>query len=570
MVFAAPVLIFSLYGCYDLLGIYKINWSDAKANDFVRLLFSTIFSWLVFLGLHKACDRALPRNAWYFMAMLLYLFYTIVLRGGIHFSASFQRKRNQTLPNLPRVLIIANDPLLTKLVKNLSDSVRSGVHPVFCLGNGNFGNLPGEENWDKMEEVLRRCQANMILIALPEEPPQKIADLLHFCCRIGYPVRIWQSTAASSSHPYSLDDFRRVQIGDLVARPIVKPDMRLLTSFYSDKKILIVGAGTHMGLQLIRRLGVLHPSHVILYDTDVQRNAFAKNICESEFPFLSIEFITGYPTDEAAVTTMMKNAQPNILLYALASDPYPKETDPWGALQSILFACYTFLIAAEKINLGTFLFLSSDRAVRPTTIVGSCLRICEMLIQIFASRLDSCCSVRFGSVIAPDRLFPNIELQAERAPQVLLPSPGLLSYTMTGKDAAWLCLTAAALCRGGELFTLDQGTPLRVLIAAENLIRLSGREPYLQVPICFTGQDTRVDDEFLLDEEGVVSSVYPHLYKGTPLLLYEERVFQVLNQLHETLQTGVLGDMMHLLHKLVPTLTMAELSLPDSFQNKTI
>ena len=282
---------------------------------------------------------------------------------------------------------------------------------------------------------------------------------------------------------------------------------------------MVTGGGGSIGSELCRQLAGYTPKNLVIFDI-YENNAYAiEQELKNTFPELPIHVLIGSVRDESRIDSVMQQFRPSIVYHAAAHKHVPlMERSPLEAVKNNVFGTYNTARAAAKYGVEHFVLISTDKAVNPTNVMGASKRLCEMIIQSLAGTCNTCfAAVRFGNVLGSNgSVIPLFREQIKKGGPVTVTHPEITRYFMTIPEAVSLVLQAGAFAKGGEIFVLDMGNPVKISDLAHNMIRLSGFEPNVDIPIVYTGlrPGEKLYEELLMNEEGLTKTANDLIYIG--------------------------------------------------------
>ena len=355
---------------------------------------------------------------------------------------------------------------------------------------------------------------------------------------------------------------RRVEIEDLLGREPIKLQVESVMDYVSGKTILVTGGGGSIGSELCRQIAAHSPKKLVIVDI-YENNAYdIQQELKNQYPDLALEVLIASVRNTHRMNSIFEAYRPEIVYHAAAHKHVPlMEDSPNEAIKNNVFGTYKTAQAADKYGVRRFVLISTDKAVNPTNIMGASKRICEMIIQMMNkhSKTDFV-AVRFGNVLGSNgSVIPLFKKQIEHGGPVTVTHPEIIRYFMTIPEAVSLVLQAGALARGGEIFVLDMGEPVKILDLAKNLIRLSGYKPFEDIPIEFTGlrPGEKLYEELLMGEEGLRETTNDMIYIGKPIEFDEDRFLKQLDELKKVADKDFAG-VRQKVQEIVPTYRIKE------------
>ena len=353
------------------------------------------------------------------------------------------------------------------------------------------------------------------------------------------------------------DKIRKVKIEDLLGREPISLDIERVMNYVAGKTVLVTGGGGTIGSELCRQIAEHKPKRLIVFDV-YENNAYdIQNELKRKYPKLDLITLIGSVRDSKRLECMFNTYRPDIVYHAAAHKHVPlMEDSPNEAVKNNVFGTLKTARCADKYGAEKFVLISTDKAVNPTNIMGASKRICEMIIQAYNNRSETeFVAVRFGNVLGSNgSVIPLFKKQIEAGGPVTVTDPDIIRYFMTIPEAVTLVLQAGASAKGGEIFVLDMGKPMKILDLAENLIRLSGLVPYKDINIEFIGlrPGEKLYEEMLMDEEGIKETENELIYIGHPIEFDEEKFFASLDRLQKAMYDDS-ADIRGIVSDIVPT-----------------
>ncbi len=410
---------------------------------------------------------------------------------------------------------------------------------------------------DKILESVKRYDVNEIIIAMPSAPRRTIREMLEICQQTDADLKILPGVYQLVTGEATIEKIRKVEIEDLLGREAVQTDLDAVMDYVKNKTILVTGGGGSIGSELCRQIAANHPEKLIIFDI-YENNAYdIQQELKMEYPKLSLEVLVGSVRNTERMNSVFSKYRPHIVYHAAAHKHVPlMEDSPNEAIKNNVFGTYKTAVAADRYKVEKFVLISTDKAVNPTNIMGASKRICEMVVQSFNKRSQTeFVAVRFGNVLESNgSVIPLFRKQILAGGPVTVTHPDIIRYFMTIKEAVSLVLQAGALAKGGEIFVLDMGEPVRIYDLAKKLIRLSGYVLDVDVKIQITGlrPGEKLYEEMLMDEEGLLGTENELIHIGKPLEFDEKDFFEKLEKLYEYAYDET-DRMKALVSELVPT-----------------
>ncbi|MBQ1813547.1 MAG: polysaccharide biosynthesis protein, partial [Ruminococcus sp.] len=360
--------------------------------------------------------------------------------------------------------------------------------------------------------------------------------------------------------PQLLTQAKEIKIEDLLGRKPIEFDREKIAAFICGKVCMVTGGGGSIGSELVRQIAKYDPKQVIIVDI-YENNAYdIQQELRLEYgDSLDLVTLIASVRDYNKIESIFRQYRPQVVFHAAAHKHVPlMETVPEEAVKNNIFGTFNVATLAEYYKADKFVMISTDKAVNPTNVMGATKRACEMIIQYKAQNTDHTefVTTRFGNVLGSNgSVIPLFRRQIESGAPVTVTHPDIIRYFMTIPEAVSLVLEAGAMAKGGEIFVLDMGAPVKITTLAENLIRMYGKVPYKDVPIVFTGlrPGEKLFEELLMDEEGLQSTANKKIFIGNQITIDSDDMLKKLNALHDAAEANDSEKTVELLSTLVPT-----------------
>ena len=509
--------------------LYRGIWRYASTTDlrriFLAVLTSTAAISLLFLMLRL--DFVLPRSVLVINPLLL-----ILIMGGSRFIYRLwkeQRLYGEFSIHGEPVLVLGAGDAAAGLAKDL---VKSNAWRLVGFLDDDLENqgrmlngvrVLGELN--KLSECADRLGVKQAIIAMPGKSHQERKRAIQLCNEAGLKVLTVPSFDDLMSGKVSVSQLRAIELDDLLGRDPVKLDDAGLHDLLGNNTVLVTGAGGSIGSELCRQIARFSPAKMVLFEA----NEFALFTIDQElkrtFPALQLVCLVGDVRDEARVDEVLENHRPSVLFHAAAYKHVPlmEQNNAWQAIRNNVLGTLTVGQAAQRYGVAKFVMISTDKAVNPTNVMGASKRLAEMVCQTLqphcadnAAEAETCTRfviVRFGNVLgSTGSVIPTFRAQIARGGPVTVTHPDITRYFMSIPEAAQLVLQAGLMSKGGEIFVLDMGEPVKIVDLAKDLIRLSGFSDE-EIPIEFTGlrPGEKLYEELLADNEHTLPTPHPKL-----------------------------------------------------------
>jgi FlaA1/EpsC-like NDP-sugar epimerase len=511
--------------------LYHKAWEYASIGElkaiFKAVTFSVIVTGIVqYIFLQDAFIRALG----------ITLMMHILLIGGSRFCWRVYRDRYlKPTANMKRTLIVGAGAAGTMVARQLLKNPAENLLPVGYVDDDpkkqqlDFFDLPVIGTINDIQEVVKLKKIELIVIAIPSLSKNKLNQIVKECSRTKAKVQIMPKIEDIMTGKVSVSNFRDVQVEDLLGREPVQLDMRSISEKLEGKTILVTGAGGSIGSEICRQVSMFHPKKLLLlghgensiYQIDMElQNKYKKQF--------SIVPIIADIQDKDRIFEVMAEHRPQVVYHAAAHKHVPlMEYNPKEAVKNNIFGTKNVAEAAGIFGVDTFVLVSTDKAVNPTNVMGATKRCAELVIQEMDKQYDTkYVAVRFGNVLGSrGSVIPLFKKQIQNGGPVTVTHPEMTRYFMTIPEASRLVIQAGALAKGGEIFVLDMGEPVKIVDLAKNLIKLSGYTEE-EIEIKFTGirPGEKMFEELLNENEVYPEQVFPKIHIGKAKLVGEDKL----------------------------------------------
>ncbi len=561
-----PFNILLTIGVFYLFKLYNSLWAFAGETELQNLVVGCIVSTALNAGglyIVRVEERPVP-NSYYFM----YGFILIALIFTSRFSYRFLRSKKhkyQNKNNKTNVMIIGAGDAGNSIIKELVTSNFSTM-TVACIiddDQNKWGNyiqgIKVEGGRDKIMECVDTHSIDEIIVAIPSASRQTIRELLEICKETECKLRSLPGIYQLVNGEVSVSKLKDVDVEDLLGRDPIQVDVDSILGYVSGKCVLVTGGGGSIGSELCRQIASHKPSQLIIVDIYENSSYEIQQELLRKYPDLNLVVLIASVRNTNRINNIFETFRPDIVYHAAAHKHVPlMETSPNEAVKNNIFGTWKTAQAAAYYGVRKFVMISTDKAVNPTNIMGASKRICEMIVQTFNRHYDTeFVAVRFGNVLGSNgSVIPLFRKQIAAGGPVTVTHPDIIRYFMTIPEAVSLVLQAGAYAKGGEIFVLDMGEPVKILDLARNLIRLSGYKVDEDIKIEFTGlrPGEKLYEELLMDEEGLQDTANKMIHIGKPIEIDEMKFFAQLKNLKEEAKNEC-ADIRPLIKEIVPTYT---------------
>ena len=468
-----------------------------------------------------------------------------------------------------RVLIAGAGKSGSALLREMQSSDKITYYPVCfvdddeSLSGKKIGEVKIMGTSKDIPALCEKLDIAEIIIAMPSAKKAEIKRILDICRNTKCKVKTLPGIYQLVNGEVTVGALRDVEISDLLGREQVRVNLDDIMGYIENQVVLVTGGGGSIGSELCRQIASHHPRQLIILDI-YENNAYdIEQELKRKYKSLNLLALIASVRDKGKMEDVFKKYHPNIVFNAAAHKHVPlMETSPNEAVKNNVFGTLNVARCADKYGVKTFVQISTDKAVNPTNVMGATKRICEMIIQTIGrhSKGTKFVAVRFGNVLGSNgSVIPLFKKQIAEGGPVTVTHRDIIRYFMTIPEAVSLVLQAGAYAKGGQIFVLDMGEPVRIYDLAYNLIKLSGLEPDVDIEIKCTGlrPGEKLFEERLMDEEGLQKTENGLINIANPIKLDEENLWAMLDKLYEAAYAET-DDMKHLVAELVPTYKVDE------------
>ncbi len=550
---------------FYMFRLYSSLWAFAGETELQNIVISCILSALVEgIGLQffKAASHQAVPNSYY----LFYLFFLVTCIFASRFSYRFFRSlkhKQKNKKNRISVMVIGAGEAGNVIIKEIVNSNFSTM-VIKCViddDKGKWGRyIQGIKvvgGRDKIVESADIYEVDEIIVALPSASRSEIKEILEICKDTNCKLRSLPGMYQLVNGEVNVSKLRDVEVEDLLGRDPISVDLDSILGYVQGKVVLVTGGGGSIGSELCRQIATHKPRRLVIVDIYENSVYDVQQELKQEYPELDLVVLIASVRNTNRMNYIFSKYKPHIVYHAAAHKHVPlMEDSPTEAIKNNVFGTFKTAQAAAMSGVQRFVMISTDKAVNPTNIMGASKRICEMIIQTFDKHYDTeFVAVRFGNVLGSNgSVIPLFRKQIAAGGPVTVTHPDIIRYFMTIPEAVSLVLQAGAYAKGGEIFVLDMGEPVKILTLAENLIKLSGYRLGEDIKIEFTGlrPGEKLYEELLMDEEGMRDTANKMIHIGKPIELDEQEFFCQLKELKDECQMEN-SNIRPLIRKIVPT-----------------
>lgn len=405
-------------------------------------------------------------------------------------------------------------------------------------------------------------EVEAIIIAMPSASDQERKAVINAAKETGAKVSILPKVYDLIDEASAVSKIRPVEIEDLLGREEVKLDTDMISGYVENQVVLVTGGGGSIGSELCRQIARYKPSKLVILDI-YENNAYDIQMeLKRNFPDLNLSVVIASVRDRLRLEKLFQTHKPNVVFHAAAHKHVPlMEESPEEAIKNNVYGTQNVIEVSDQFGVKRFVLISTDKAVNPTNVMGASKRICEMLVQSYASvsRGTEYGAVRFGNVLGSNgSVIPLFKKQIQAGGPVTVTHPDIIRYFMTIPEAARLVVQAGGLAQKGEIFVLDMGEPVKIDTLARDLIRLSGLEPSVDIEIEYTGlrPGEKLYEELLMSEEGLGETEFEKIFIARPMTLPYEELSMKVGELAKYFEDG--DALVTAMKKVVPTFKTPE------------
>lgn len=575
---------------FRVMDLYQSMWRYASYNELMKVttasflasVFHTVGITLIF---HR-----MPIS-YYLMGAVIQLVLLLAIRFSYRIIL-FERIKRERSRTANRVMLIGAGAAGQLLLRDLN-SARELDDRVCCIIDDNpnkwgryLDGIPIVGGRDDILHAVNKYRIDKIFLAIPRASAEDRRDILNICSETQCELKNLPALYQLAKGEVTVGSMKNVEVEDLLGREPIQVNMDEIFSFLSEKTILVTGGGGSIGSELCRQIAKHNPRQLIIFDV-YENNAYAIQLeLREKYPDLNLEVLIGSVRDTSRLNYVFETYRPDVVYHAAAHKHVPlMEDSPCEAIKNNAIGTYKTAYAAMCYGVKRFVLISTDKAVNPTNIMGASKRLCEMVIQTFdrmikdgrADQLSQIhmrqedkalfnhqegkpctefVAVRFGNVLGSNgSVIPIFKKQIEKGGPVTVTHPDIIRYFMTIPEAASLVLQAGTYAKGGEIFVLDMGSPVKIDTLARNLIKLSGFRPDIDIKVEYTGlrPGEKLYEEKLMSEEGMKTTPNKLIHIGKPIPFDPDGFLEDLKELMLASYEEKTDDIRNLVTRIVPT-----------------
>lgn len=583
-VYFIPINTVISLGIFYLLRMYHSVWEYVSVRELMRAAIGSITASAVHIVLITLIFGKMPIS-YYLWGSCFQVLLLLASRFSYRVFSSFPQLFGTDTGeshSYHRVMIIGAGDAGRMLLENIQKT-RENKDRVICLidddpnkQNRYFDGVQIVGGRDDILRCVEKYNIDRIYIAMPSALKENIRDIVNICKETGCETKTLPDFYQYVNSGITAGALKDVSVEDLLGREPIRADMKEVYNLIEGKTILVTGGGGSIGSELCRQVAAHKPERLIIFDI-YENNAYAiQQELRDKFPEMNLEVLIGSVRDSRRLDYVFRKFKPDIVYHAAAHKHVPlMEDSPCEAIKNNVIGTYKTAYAAMVNNCGRFVLISTDKAVNPTNIMGASKRLCEMVIQSFDRKIKEnkqneiprmfthleddgiaasksvpenvrteFVAVRFGNVLGSNgSVVPLFKRQIENGGPVTVTHPEIIRYFMTIPEAVSLVLLAGADAKGGEIFVLDMGSPVKIDTLARNLIKLSGLKPDIDIKIEYTGlrPGEKLYEEKLMAEEGLKTTANKLIHIGNPIKfdtdLFQKQLEELMAAAYENSST---------------------------------
>ena len=579
MYYILVVDVVATIGLFLLFKIYRFMWQFVVISDYMKLVKAFLISKLItctcffYIWIYPFLGQKYTRS--FFTWMFIYSFISfglIILSRMMVFGVYREWRRILAAKNNSgdkkriNVMIIGAGNAAFRLISELSRPKFATKYNIVALiddskrKHGEYlGGIKIVGGREKISETVKIMDVDEIFFAVPSADESTKKEILKICSETGCVLKTLPGITSINKGEEISSTLRKVDYTDLLGREQIKPDLTKVFELLKGKTVFVSGGGGSIGSELVRQIansGVA--KRIIIFDIAENGAYDIQQEIKRKHPDVDLKVLIGSVRDSKRIAEIFNEYKPEIVYHAAAHKHVPlMEDSPKEAVKNNVFGTYNLASMADAYGVERFVMISTDKAVNPTNVMGATKRICEMIVQSFnkKSKTDFV-AVRFGNVLGSNgSVIPLFKEQIENGGPVTVTHPEIIRYFMLIPEAVSLVLQAGAYANGGEIFILDMGSPVKISELAENLIRLAGYTPGVDMEIKYTGlrEGEKLYEELLISEEGIQKTENDLIYIAKPMEFDSEYLFEKINYTKEIIEDASPVEIVDIIKELVPT-----------------
>lgn len=556
-----PYTIISLL-IFWVFRLYHSLWQYASIAEVYRIAEACITVEIVHYVCNRIAGNMLPRSCYFNAA--IYLIIAICASRFMYRMIRTVLNKYRNIKTSNNVMIIGAGEATNVIMREIQSSSYLANSNIACIIDDDrrkvgkyIRGVKVIGTRDKIKEAAKLYDIDEIIFAIPSASNEVKRDILNICKETDCTLKILPGVYQMVDGEVNVNSIRNVDVLDLLGRDPIEVDIESIMGYVKDKVIMVTGGGGSIGSELCRQLVSHKPKQLIIFDI-YENNAYdIQQELKINYPDANVVTLIGSIRNVSRLESVFAQYKPDIVYHAAAHKHVPlMEVSPDEAVKNNVVGTWNVARMADKYGVKKFVMISTDKAVNPTNVMGATKRICEMIVQTYneISKTDFV-AVRFGNVLGSNgSVIPLFKKQIEAGGPVTVTDPNIIRYFMTIPEAVSLVLQAGAYAKGGEIFILDMGEPVKIDDLAKNLIRLSGYTLGVDMEIKYTGlrPGEKLYEELLMKEEGLQETDNKLIHIGKPIEFDKENFFDNLEKLKEEAYSET-GNIREYLKKVVDT-----------------
>lgn len=550
--------------CFYLFKMYESLWHLTGTDEFLLGVGGNILAGILSIGYTRIFGSTIPLNV-SVVGILLSIFCVLGYR-------ILYRVYRRTLLYIPfkysadqrRVMIVGAGSAGTMIINEMMARRELKYNPIVLIDDDKsklgkrISGVKIEGNRYDIPYIVGEQEIDLIVIAIPSIDSKNKSEIIEICKNTNCKLQIIPGMYEILSGDATVSRIKDVDLEDLLGRDPIQLDNKGIEDYIKGRTILVTGAGGSIGSELCIQISMFQPKKLVLFDIYENNVYDIQNELREDFPDMDLSVLIGSIRDRDRLHEVFTKYKIDVVFHAAAHKHVPlMEDSPKEAVKNNVFGTLNLALEASAAGVSRFVMISTDKAVNPTNIMGATKRLCEMIVQAMDKQSKTeFVAVRFGNVLGSNgSVIPLFKRQIAHGGPVTVTHKKIIRYFMLIPEAAQLVLQAGAFAKGGEIFVLDMGKPVKIYDLACDLIRLSGLEPNKDIKIVFSGlrPGEKLYEELLMSEEGLQDTVHNKIYVGKPTFEDMDKLTIKLEQLRKLLELNDIDEIKHVMQMIVPT-----------------
>lgn len=559
------IIVSSIYFvCFIIFKLYHSLWDLTGTDEFILCVGGCVLAGTISLGYTRFLGSTIPLNVCV-VAVLIIMISVI----GLRILYRLYRRMFLYIPyknssDQKRILVVGAGSAGTMIINEMHARREMKYNPVVLIDDEPYkkgkriSGVTVLGNRYDIPTLAVDNEIDVIIIAIPTLDNKNKKEIIDICKQTNCKLQIIPGIYEIIQGDATISRIKDVDVEDLLGRDPIELDTKGISNYISDKVVLVTGGGGSIGSELCRQIASFNPEELIIFDI-YENNAYdIQNELRYKYPNLKLQTLIGSIRDSKRLKEVFDSNKIEVVFHAAAHKHVPlMEDSPKEAIKNNVFGTYKLVKEADLHKVGKFVLISTDKAVNPTNIMGATKRLCEMIIQAMDKKSETeFVAVRFGNVLGSNgSVIPLFKKQIENGGPLTVTHKKITRYFMLIPEAARLVLQAGVFAKGGEIFVLDMGKPVKIYDLACDLIKLSGLEPNVDIKIEVTGlrPGEKLYEELLMSEEGLQNTAHNKIYIGKPTFESMEILENKLSELNELLEEVDVEKIKEKMEFIVPT-----------------